>query len=30
MGQWVEQRRDQNITCPGISKDLGLWFHRFK
>lgn len=30
MGQWVEQRRDQNITCPGISSDLGLWFHRFK
>ncbi|WP_435771035.1 hypothetical protein [Nocardioides sp. SYSU DS0651] len=29
MGQWVEQRRDQNITCPGIAKDLGLWFHRF-
>jgi hypothetical protein len=30
MGQWVEQQRDQNITCPGIAKDLGLWFHRLK
>jgi hypothetical protein len=30
MGQWVEQSRDQNITCPGIAKDLGRWFHRFK
>ena len=29
MGQWVEQRRDQNITCPGIAADLGKWFHRF-
>lgn len=28
MGQWVEQQRDQNITCPGISADLGQWFHR--
>ncbi|GAA1533560.1 hypothetical protein [Nocardioides humi] len=29
MGQWVEQERDQNITCPGIAADLGRWFHRF-
>ena len=29
MGQWVEQERDQNITCPGIAADLGQWFHRF-
>lgn len=29
MGQWVEQGRDQNITCPGIAADLGQWFHRF-
>lgn len=28
MGQWVEQSRDQNITCPGIAADLGQWFHR--
>jgi hypothetical protein len=30
MGQWLESRRDQNITCPGIAADLGLWFHRFR
>lgn len=30
MGQWVEQRRDHNVTCPGIALDLGKWFHRFK
>lgn len=29
MGQWVAQRRDMNITCPGIAQDLGQWFHRF-
>lgn len=29
LGQWVEQRRDLNITCPGIAVDLGQWFHRF-
>jgi hypothetical protein len=29
MGQWVEQQRDQNVTCPGIAADLGRWFHRF-
>ena len=29
MGQWVEQSRDQNITCPGIALNLGQWFHRF-
>jgi hypothetical protein len=29
MGQWVEQRRDLNVTCPGIAADLGQWFHRF-
>lgn len=26
MGQWVEADRDQNVTCPGISEDLGRWF----
>lgn len=26
MGQWVEADRDQNVTCPGISRDLGRWF----
>ncbi|HVK29432.1 MAG TPA: hypothetical protein VM575_13915 [Nocardioides sp.] len=29
MGQWVEDQRDQNVTCPGIAADLGQWFHRF-
>lgn len=29
MGQWVEDRRDRNLTCPGIAADLGRWFHRF-
>ncbi|TWG97256.1 hypothetical protein L615_003700000220 [Nocardioides sp. J9] len=29
MGQWVEDQRDKNVTCPGISADLGQWFHRF-
>ncbi|TQK71485.1 hypothetical protein [Nocardioides sp. SLBN-35] len=29
MGQWVEQERDLNLTCPGIAADLGRWFHRF-
>ncbi|QYJ05235.1 hypothetical protein KUV85_06020 [Nocardioides panacisoli] len=26
-GQWVADRRDHNITCPGIAADLGRWFH---
>lgn len=29
MGQWVEDSRDQNLTCPGVSEDLGRWFHQF-
>jgi hypothetical protein len=29
MGQWVEQQRDLNLTCPGVAADLGRWFHRF-
>ncbi|GAA3684945.1 hypothetical protein GCM10022237_49330 [Nocardioides ginsengisoli] len=29
MGQWVEQQRDLDVTCPGIAADLGQWFHRF-
>ncbi|MFB9315697.1 hypothetical protein [Nocardioides plantarum] len=29
MGQWVESRRDQNLTCPGISADLAAWFHHY-
>jgi hypothetical protein len=26
MGQWLEDDRDLNLTCPGISRDLGRWF----
>jgi hypothetical protein len=26
MGQWVEGQRDLDVTCPGISRDLGRWF----
>lgn len=29
LGQWVEQGRDQNITCPGVHGDLGRWFHQY-
>ena len=29
MGQWVESRRDMDVTCPGISADLAAWFHRY-
>ncbi len=29
LGQWVEDARDQNVTCPGTSYDLARWFHRF-
>lgn len=26
LGQWLEASRDHNVTCPGISRDLGRWF----
>jgi hypothetical protein len=29
LGQWVEQSRDQNITCPGVSSRIGRWFHQY-
>jgi hypothetical protein len=29
LGQWVEQDRDQNLTCPGVERDLGRWFHQY-
>lgn len=29
LGQWVEQRRDHNVTCPGVEADLGRWFHQY-
>ena len=28
LGQWVEDRRDHNVTCPGVASDLGRWFHQ--
>jgi hypothetical protein len=28
LGQWVEDDRDMNLTCPGVSADLAAWFHR--
>ncbi|MEQ6900685.1 hypothetical protein [Nocardioides sp. YIM 152588] len=28
LGQWVEDRRDHNLTCPGTESDLGRWFHQ--
>lgn len=28
IGQWVEERRDRNVTCPGRAKDLSGWFVR--
>jgi hypothetical protein len=29
LGQWVEQNRDQNVTCPGVATDLARWFHQY-
>ncbi|NYJ01610.1 hypothetical protein HNR19_002308 [Nocardioides thalensis] len=29
LGQWVQDSRDQNITCPGVAADLGRWFHQY-
>ena len=29
LGQWVEDGRDRNLTCPGVSADLGRWFHQY-
>ena len=26
LGQWVEESRDKNVTCPDIAADLGEWF----
>ncbi|MCL2542194.1 MAG: hypothetical protein FWE71_07040 [Nocardioidaceae bacterium] len=28
LGQWVEERRDRNLTCPGAMGDLSKWFDR--
>lgn len=29
LGQWVEDDRDRNITCPGTSKQLFRWFAQY-
>jgi hypothetical protein len=26
LGQWVQDDRDKNVTCPGVEADLGLYF----
>lgn len=29
LGQWVEDNRDMNITCPGIAGQMERWFHQY-
>jgi len=29
LGQWVQDSRDHNVTCPGVAADLGRWFHQY-
>jgi hypothetical protein len=29
LGQWVEDGRDQNVTCPGTSAEMRRWFHQY-
>lgn len=29
LGQWVEDSRDMNVTCPGTALDLAAWFHQY-
>ncbi|MCB8956590.1 MAG: hypothetical protein H6529_08930 [Nocardioides sp.] len=29
LGQWVETERDQDLTCPGTSAQLGRWFQQY-
>lgn len=29
LGQWLEDRRDHNITCPGTSARMGRWFQQY-
>lgn len=29
LGQWVEDNRDRNVTCPGAMPDLREWFHQY-
>lgn len=28
-GQWVEDGRDRNVTCPGVSRTVEQWFHQY-
>jgi hypothetical protein len=29
LGQWVEENRDRNVTCPGASKQMFRWFSQY-
>lgn len=29
LAQWVEQGRDQNVTCGDVHENLGRWFHQY-
>jgi hypothetical protein len=29
LGQWIEDRRDRNVTCPGAMPNLREWFHQY-
>lgn len=29
LGQWVEDGRDRNLTCPGVSSGVAGWFHQY-
>ena len=29
LGQWIEDGRDRDVTCPGAVRDLGRWFHQY-
>ncbi|MBO9522636.1 MAG: hypothetical protein J7518_13955 [Nocardioidaceae bacterium] len=30
LGQWIEDHRDRNVTCPGAVRDLREWFGTFR
>ncbi|ROR92715.1 hypothetical protein [Nocardioides aurantiacus] len=29
LGQWLQDSRDHNVTCPGVAADLGRYFHDY-
>lgn len=29
LGQWIEDGRDRDVTCPGAVPDLSAWFHQY-